>query len=234
MKFGILKSKIEKKLETSFLKEGFEKEIKTFKEIVLENKDISKIYHIYNELSTNKSFEHSFAEDFVNECIDLYSRIKINQKNISLIEEWVKDTNTENKYTDIDNVLDKQTIVIENIILSKKRIVENLTKKEEKKDVVNIPLEKAYEIAKENLKNHLSELNESELKEIHKYSTLTEQELKTRFDVLSEMVIEKLEKLSSNSDKETSAKITETINKIKSEEINSISLLKLKTLNENL
>jgi len=40
--------------------------------------------------------------------------------------------------------------------------------------------------------------------------------------------------LSSNSDKETSAKITETINKIKSEEINSISLLKLKTLNENL
>jgi hypothetical protein len=46
------------------------------------------------------------------------------------------------------------------------------------------------------------------------------------------MVIEKLENLSSKSDSVTKTKITETIDKIKNEKVDSVSLFKLKSLNE--
>jgi CBS domain containing-hemolysin-like protein len=69
---------------------------------------------------------------------------------------------------------------------------------------------------------------------VKKYLTLPKDEISKRYDVLSELVIEKLENMLSESDKETNEKITETINKIKNDTVDSISLIKLKTLNENL
>lgn len=234
MEFGIIKSKIEKKLEDAYSQNKLNSEIKNFKKFVLENEGIRKAYHIYNELSATKSFEKTFAEDFVNECIDLYSRISFDKKTISLIENWVKEVKVQNQYKDIDTVLAKNTLVIENILNSKKRIVSQLTKKDAKSEMVNLPLEKIYEVAQQNLKNYLTSLEESDLNQIKKYLTLTEEEVKKRFDVFSEMVIEKLESIQSSSDEETKKKISETIEKIKTEEVNSVNLLKLKTLNESL
>ena len=234
MEFGILKSKIEKKLEESYSQKQLNSEIKKFKKFVVENTEISKAFHLYNELSAVKNFDKSFAEDFVNECVDLYSRISFDKNSISTLEEWVKDIKTENIYKDIDVVLTKNTLVIENIINSKKRIIENLSQTDKKTETVNLPIEKIYEVAQENLKKYLSELNESDLSQIKKYLTLSESELQKRYDVLSEMVIEKLENMSQTSDRETTNKITETINKIKADKVSSINLLKLKTLNENL
>lgn len=234
MKFGILKSKIERKIEQSYLNNDFNRELKNFKKFVLENSEIRRAYHIYNELSTSKNFEKSFAEDFVNECIDLFGRIKFNKDSISLLENWVKDIKTENQYKDIDVVLEKNTLVIENIVQSKRRLVENLSLPKEKTDSPNVPIKRIYEIAKDNLKNYLSELNESDLNQINKYLTLSESEIQKRYDILSEMVIEKLEKMIPNSEKEISEKITETIEKIKKERVEPISLLKLKNLNESL
>jgi CBS domain containing-hemolysin-like protein len=95
-------------------------------------------------------------------------------------------------------------------------------------------LEKIVEVANENLKNYLLDLNESELNQVKKYLTLPKDEISKRYDVLSELVIEKLENMLSESDKETNEKITETISKIKNDTVDSISLIKLKTLNENL
>jgi len=48
------------------------------------------------------------------------------------------------------------------------------------------------------------------------------------------MVIDKLETLSSNSDLQTKTKINETIEKIKTDKVDSVSLFKLKSLNETL
>lgn len=234
MEFGILKSKIEKKLSDSYKKENFSKEIKTFKKLVLTNESFSKAYHIYNELSSSKNFEKSFAEDFVNECVEIYNSIKFPKESLQLLESWVKNVKTKNQYKDIDVVLTKNTFLIENIIKSKNNIITNLTRKEQEISKTKLPLEKVYEIAQENLKNYLSELNESDLKQIKKYLTLNEEELKTKYQVLSEVVVERLEILFENSDKETKEKINETISKIKNSEINSLSLLKLKSLNENL
>lgn len=234
MEFGILKSKIEEKLARAYSNNTLSEEIKVFKKIVLNNPNVSKAYHIYNELNINKGFDKKFAEDFVNECIDLYSKINLTKKTISQINNWTKDVVCENNYKEIDIVLGKNTLVIENIINSKNSIINNLTKKDSKSNIVNLPLEKIVEVANTNLKNYLSELNESELSQVKKYLTLPKNEIVKRFEVLSEMVVEKLETMLIESDDETKVKINQTINKIKSEKIDSLSLIKLKTLNESL
>jgi hypothetical protein len=234
MTFGTLKSKIDKKLLESYSNNTLSKELKNFKKLVLEDSNLSKVYHIYNELSTEKGFEKEFANDFLLECVDIYSRTNINPKKISELNKWVKNVTAKNLYEDIDNVLSKNTVIIENIINSKKSIVSTLTSKKENTEVINAPLEKIMEIANETLKDYLSTLNESEVIEIKKYLTFSESELNKRYEVLSEIVIEKLEVLKNNSDIETSSKINETSDKIKSDKIDAVSLIKLKSLTESL
>jgi hypothetical protein len=90
------------------------------------------------------------------------------------------------------------------------------------------------EVANQTLKTYLDTISESELKEIKKYTSLSQSELNKRYDVVSEMVIDKLETLSSNSDLQTKTKINETIEKIKTDKVDSVSLFKLKSLNETL
>ena len=72
MNFGILKSKIENVLLESYTKDTFKDEIKTFKKIVLENKNISKLFYLYDELNSPKSLNESYAKEYVNECITMY------------------------------------------------------------------------------------------------------------------------------------------------------------------
>lgn len=234
MEFGVLKSKIEKKLTESYSRDNFYKEIRTFKGLVLNNPNINRAYHIYNEISKSKGFEKKFAEDYVNECTDIFNRINFSKKSISLLESWVSDVKCENNYKDIDTIFNKSTLVIETIIESKNRIISNLSINESTSELINLPLEKIVSVANENLKNYLSDLNESELNQVKKYLTLPKDEISKRYDVLSELAIEKLENMLSESDKETNEKITETISKIKNDTVDSLSLIKLKTLNENL
>jgi hypothetical protein len=234
MEFGLIKSKIETKLVESYKKDSFNTEIKMFKKLVLENKEVSKMFYLYDELSKEKGYEKSFADDYLNECIDLIERVRIDKKSISLLESWLKDVKSENHYKDIDTVVNKNTVVVENIINSKNTIINNLIKKKELNKIINVSYDTMVEVANNTLKNYLETISESELKEIKKYSTLSQTELDKRYEVVSEMVIEKLENLSMNSDSTTKTKITETIEKIKTEKIDSVSLFKLKSLNETL
>ena len=234
MEFGLIKSKIETKLVESYKKDSFNTEIKMFKKLVLENKEVSKMFYLYDELSKEKGYEKSFADDYLNECIDLIERVRIDKKSISLLESWLKDVKSENHYKDIDTVVIKNTVVVENIINSKNTIINNLVKKKDLNKIINVSYDTMVEVANNTLKNYLETISESELKEIKKYSTLTQSELDKRYEVVSEMVIEKLENLSTSSDSTTKTKITETIEKIKTDKIDSVSLFKLKSLNETL
>lgn len=234
MEFGLLKSKIETKLVESYKTNTFNSEIKTFKKLVLESEPIRMAYHIYDELSKQKGFDKEFADDYITECIDIYNRIKLTNDNLNKLNEWVKDIKVENQYNDIDIVLNKNTYIIENIIKSRQNIMSNLTSKQVQTEHINIPLDKMVEVANTTIKNYLENLEESDLEQIKKYSSLNESEISKRYEVLSEMVIEKLETLSKNSDTETKNKINETISKIKNDTINSVSLLKLRSLNESL
>ena len=234
MEFGLIKSKIEKKLSDSYINESFKKEFATFKKLVLENESLSKAFHIYNELGEKKGYADRFAEDFLEECVDLYNRLEVDEKSIYLLNKWIKDVVTENNYKKIDSVLNTDSVLIEERIKSKSQILENLKSKKEDKKLINIPLEKMVEIANKNLNDHLSQLSESEVDQIKKYTSLSKDELSKRYEVISEMVFEKLETLSKSSDNETKQRIDETVKRIKTQDLNTLSFIKLKSLNETL
>jgi hypothetical protein len=231
MEFGLLKSKIETKLVESYKNNTFSKEIKQFKKLVLEDKDVRKMFYIYDELSKEKGFDPNFAEEYLEECVGIIDRTEISPRTKIKLNLWVKDVVCENFYEEIDTVAFKNTFIIENIINSKNNIISSLSTKKTDTEVVKIPLEKMVEVANNTLKDYLSNISESELKEIKKYSELSETELNQRYNFLSEMVIEKLDKMSDESDSETKSKITETIDRIKNEKIDLISFIKLKNLN---
>mgnify|MGYP006954615283 CR=1 FL=1 len=85
MEFGHLKSKIETKLVESYKTNTFNKEIKTFRKLVLENELINMAYHLYEELSKEKGFSKDFADDFLSECVDIYQRLNITEKSPKLL-----------------------------------------------------------------------------------------------------------------------------------------------------
>ena len=89
-------------------------------------------------------------------------------------------------------------------------------------------------LANKNLNDHLLQLSESEVDQIKKYTSLSKDELSKRYQVISEMVFEKLETLSKSSDNETKQRIDETVKRIKTQDINTLSFIKLKSLNETL
>lgn len=234
MEFGLLKSKIESKLIESYNNKNFDSELKTFKKLVLENTETKKLYYLYDILSSNKGYQESFAEDYVNECVNLYKNIKINSNVLKQLNKWTENVVVENQYKDIDMVLFKNTMNVESILESKQRVIKTLSIIKEESEVINISMDKMVEVANNTVKNYLSTIDESEQKEIKKYISLPQSEIQKRYEVLSEMVIEKLEVMSESSEPEVLSKINETIEKIKSEKINVVSLVKLKNLTENL
>ena len=114
MKFGILKSKIENVLLESYKNNTFKDELKTFKKLVIENKNVAKIFYLYDELNTPKGLNESYSNDYINECIKIYENTvnKINQSDINQIVAWVGNKNVESNYTDIDTLLSNDVLTI--------------------------------------------------------------------------------------------------------------------------
>ena len=105
---------------------------------------------------------------------------------------------------------------------------------EKKSSHVNAPVSKIVKVANTSVTNYLNRLDEDTKTEVKKYLTLSESDVTNRYTLLSEMVVEKLSKLSKSSDDQTKQKIDETISKIQNEERNGITLFKLKSLYDSL
>ncbi len=75
MKFGILKSKIENVLIESYKKNTFKKEMFIFEELILKNKNVSKLFYLYGELGSNKGLNESVANEYINQSITLYENL---------------------------------------------------------------------------------------------------------------------------------------------------------------
>ena len=84
IKFGILKSKVENVLLESYKNDTFKTEIQNFKKLVLENKNINKIFFLYDDLSSDKGLNESVINDYINECVTIYENTinKIKQSDI--------------------------------------------------------------------------------------------------------------------------------------------------------
>jgi hypothetical protein len=231
MKIGILKSKVEKFLVESMSNNTFKSEIKTFKSLVLEDKDIAKAFYIYDVLDRKRGMSKDDANSLIDECIRQFEKLNLNDKKLSKLNSWVGKTKLyENSYKQIDNILDTDNILFETILESKKNLIKAITSTEKVKENANLPLDKVYEVAENTTKNFLMELSEQELKTLNKYLTLSEGEIKNKYSVISEMTIEKLEELKDNSDSDTKTKIDETIERIKNDSPNQLNLVRLKKL----
>lgn len=240
--FGKIKTNIENTAIELAKKPEFKKFIFEFNSLVLENKDISELYFIYDDLSTNKGLDGDLANDYINESIE-YSQILLESqiKDINNLNGWINSWNksTNNNYSDIDNVIYNTGIRNLESILESKKSIKSILIKEEVKNVVtetyNIPISSMVKIANDNLKKEVSNLNENDRKELDEILTLNGEELKESFDNLKNNVLKNLKgSLNESSDKDLEGSINRTIDKVMGAKCNHYDYYKLKKLNSGL
>lgn len=235
--FGLIKTKIEKKLSESYQNGTFKTEFSRFKKLVLENKKISKVLFLYNELIDNKNLSESNAKEFVTECISSYKSINLKQNDLKLLENWLKNTTCKNKYSDIDTIFSNDVLKLVEKVESKNRIVEGLKQSpsETSKSQINLPIKSMVQIANKTFAKHIESLTEGDKKELMGVLTISENELKDSFNKLKEDTIQKLNLMMQNeSDSEIKSKVEETISKIQNESVDRLNYFKLKKLNETI
>ena len=239
MKFGILKSKIENVLLESYKDGSLKTELKTFKKLVLENKDINRLYYIYDDLTSNKGLSTEVAGDYINEMVTLYENTvnKIVPADLKKIKDWVNNSSVvENSYEVIDNLLSSGVLNLESKINSKKIITETITKKPvTEKEVVKVPLSTMVTMANKTITNYIDNLNESEKKEFNELLSIEDSVLEPKYSTIKESVVERLQTIyNQNHDRSTRKSITETIEKISTEKYDKLNYYKLKNLHDNL
>ena len=241
MKIGILKSRVEKLLSESYGKGTFKDEIKNFNRNVLSNKNISKLFFLYDELSTNKGYDQKLAEDFIFESITMFENIinKTDKRDLEKLKKWSISINSHNQYTDIDNLFYNtgDVLHLENKVRSKKVIVEGLKKTPvvEIKETILLPLSSMVKVANKSIEEFVSNLNESEKKELNLFLKEDVSVLVERFESLKdEAVVKLVVVLESESDESVKNTINETIDNIRTKKFDRLEYFKLKNLVDTL
>ena len=241
-KFGEIKSKVEQISVDLFGKEDFTKFMKGFKSNILENKDLTEMFYIYDDLSSKKGLSKDIATDYVNESVE-YCQILIenNKSSLNKLNKWVSlyKVDSSNNYKNIDSVIYGNSIRdLETVLESKKNIISTIISEETKKQIkesVNLPLSTMVKVAEENLKGEMLNLSESEKNELVSISSLSKEELETEFNSLKESVISNLKgSLNESKEDEIKTMISETITKISDSKCTHYDLYKLRKLNQGL
>lgn len=233
MTFGQVKTSIEKTLLESYKNPAdFKKSLREFKHNVLNNKNFSKIYSIYDQLSSPQNLSETEAREFLSEGIDviqkLISTIKLPKTN--------QKVNT-NNYSDIDTLVYTNKTNIHERIESKKNIIQTLILKKpnDLTETVNIPIKSMVRIANQTLSNYIENLDENAKREFIQLVSEDNESLKTKFEELKETTLSKLNKIfESENESEIKSKINETIQKVKEEKFDQMSFLKLKSLEQSI
>lgn len=236
--FGTIKTKIENTAVELSKKPQFKRFIFEFKHLVLENKDLSELYYIYDDLSSNKGLPSDIANDYINESIE-YSQILLESQNKRLkdINLWINSWNKENKnnYSDIDNAIYNIGIRnLEKVLESKKNIKNKIITEQKKNDIkesVNLPISSMVKIANENLKKEIGSLNENDKKELEEILSLSGEELKENFENTKKIVLDTLKNsINESKDLDLESTVNKTINKIMESKCSHYDYYKLKKL----
>jgi hypothetical protein len=240
MKFGLIKSKIEKNLSESYNnKDLFKVNMSVFNELVLGDKNIKKIFYLYDELSSNKGLNENYANEFLNQSQNLFENTvnKVNPKKIKELEMWVGHIKTTNEYQVIDDYFSSDILRLEHKIKGKNVILETIKKNkiEEKTDVITVPISKMVKIASKTIEDYVNNLSESDKKEVFKILNESENKLKIEFNIIKENVVDRLERmLNEETDTEVKPTIEQTIKKVKKESFDRINYIKLKNLSRTI
>jgi len=239
--FGTIKTKIEKASIGLYGKPEFKTYMSQLKTMVLENKDLSELYYIYDDLSKKKGLSNDIATDYINESIE-YSQILIenNKGSLKNVDEWISSIvkKSVNNYKDIDvTIYNKSIKNLETVLESKKRIINTMISEDKLKikESINLPLKTMLRVANDRLNKELSNISDAERKELIELSSLSDKSIKLEIDTLKENVISNL-KTSLNESKENDLKdtIENTIKKISESKYDKYNLYQLRKLNQGL
>jgi len=231
MTFGQIKSIIEKNLLESYKNEkDFKKSLKEFKHNVLNNKTMSKLYSLYDQLSTPQGLSESDSKEFLEEGITLIQKLVSDIKTPMVLE------TVENKYSDIDSLVYINKLDLLERVNSKKNIIKLISSKNEiVKESINIPIKTMVSIANQTLNNYIENLDENSKKEFLQIISEDIQSLETKFETIRENTIVKLNTMLEKEEEfEIKTKLSETIERIKAEKFDQLNFLKLKNLENSI
>jgi len=231
MTFGHVKSIIETSLIESYKNESdFKKSLKEFKHNVLSNKTMSKVYSLYDQLTTPQGLSESDAKDFLDEGINIIQKLLKDIKLPKTISE------SKNEYSDIDTLVYINKINLLERVRSKKKIINILTsEKKTLKETINIPIKSMVSIANQTLRGYIENLSENDKKEFLQLISEDTKTLETKFETLRESTIVKLNSILEKEEEfEMKTKISETIERIKNEKFDQLNFLKLKNLESSI
>jgi hypothetical protein len=233
MTFGKIKSIIENNLLESYKNEQeFKKSLKEFKQNVLNNKNMSKLYSLYDQLTTPQGLTESDAKDFLEEGITLIQKLIPTIKTPKTLSE-----NVLNKYSDIDSLVYTNKLDLMERVQSKKSLIKTLVsqKPETIKESINIPLKSMVSIANQTMNSYIDNLDEASKKEFIQLMSEDTTLLKEKFETLRESTITKLNSILENEQEfEIQTKLSETIDRLKVEKFDQLNFLKLKNLEESI
>lgn len=231
MTFGQIKSILEKNLLESYSNPtNFKKSLKEFKHNVLNNKSFSKLYSLYDDLSTPKGLNENDAKEYLEEGLSLIRSI------LETTQLPKKGEISENNYKDLDNLVYLNNINISERISSKKNILSVLTSTPSLNETrVSIPLKSMVSIANQTIQNYLGGLDENVKKEVFHVLASKGEDLETEYTNLKESTINSLKTImESQEDSEVKNKLTETIEKITSEKFDQVNFVRLKHLSDSI
>ena len=232
MTIGKLKTYFEKKfVETYQNEKEFKKVLKEFNEKVLKNKSVSRIYNLYDELTTPQGLKESESLDYINEGLRIINNEIRKQKLPSVSKEI-----NENFYEEIYMLIYNNNLALSEIVKLKKEVSKVLsTKKPQIKESIKIPVSSMVKIANQTLKNFIETLDENSKKELFDVLKEDKKSLEILFNETKENAVSKLLSLKENEKYNTTiTRIEETINKIKTEEFSQLNYFKIKKLNETI
>lgn len=234
MTFGLIKSIIEENLLDSYKDEkSFKRAINEFRHNVLNNKEISKVYALYDELSKPQGLSNEDAKEYLSEAISVIQKLLQNIKLPKIIGE----TEVKNKYKLIDDLVYMNSVInISERLEMKKQLVKSLQESIKiPAREINLPISSMVKIANQTIQNYIDGLDEQSRKEFFEIIKEDVSSLENKFDSLKESAIAKLSPLADlEKDEETKNKIEEAIKKIEEDTFSQINFLKLKKLHESL
>jgi hypothetical protein len=231
MTFGEIKSIIEKNLLESYSNPAnFKKTLKEFKHNILENKSYSKLYSLYDDLSTPKNLSSEDAKEYLEEGISLIRQIL---ENVKLPKNG---SNVENRYKDLDILVYLNSINIQERVQSKKNVLGMLMSKPKiNENLTKIPLKSMVTIANQTIQRYLDTLDETTKKNVFHVFASNQEDLEKEFETLKENTVQKLSSLKDNeSESDVVKTIKETIEKIQSEKFDQLNYVRLKQLGESI
>jgi hypothetical protein len=143
---------------------------------------------------------------------------------------------TENNYSDIDTLVYTQGVDLLERVNAKKNILKVITSnKESIKESINIPISSMVAVANQTVNNYILTLDENSKKEFFQIVSEDVKTLEAKFETIKESAISKLTELQNSEDsQDIKTKISETIDKVKSEKFDQLNFLKLKNLEESI